>query len=225
VQQTLTEQQLLEGAWYALEQAGILMESAVSLYDARQWGTAQGVAMLGREELGRFEILRTLARETATRSVTVAEVRTKCADHEKKQAEGVRSHILRAHGESILGKAMRRRHAFGYTSPEALEAQNVIDAAMKAQARRLPQQRHSMRMESFYVDITDSGDWERPTQIGPEEAHDPVQDAVNDYSVLVGNLKVAGWAPDMEKSKAAMSDPPKLLPPRWPGWVPGSADL
>lgn len=61
------------------------MESAVSLYDARQWGTARGVAMLGREELGRFEILRSFARAAATKTVTISEVRSKCASHEGKQ--------------------------------------------------------------------------------------------------------------------------------------------
>lgn len=114
--------------------------------------------------------------------------------------------------------AARTKH--GYGSPEGLAAQQVIDDAIKAQARRLPQQRHGIRMQSFYVDVKDSGDWERPTNITQEEARETLQDAVNDYAVLVGNLKVAGWASGMEKAKAAMSEPPELIAPRWPGWTP-----
>lgn len=149
----LTEQQLLTGAWYSLEQAGILLTSAVSLYDARQWSTSIGVAMLGCEELGRFEILRALAKSTTTKAVTVADVRSKCASHEGKQAEGIRYHVLRPRNDSTLGKALAARTQHGFSSP-------------------------------------------------------------------VGNLKVAGWAPDIEKAKKAMADPPKLPSPRWPGWVP-----
>jgi len=48
----VTEQTLLHGAWYALEQAGQLVDSAVTLVDAGAFSTATGVAMLGREELG-----------------------------------------------------------------------------------------------------------------------------------------------------------------------------
>jgi AbiV family abortive infection protein len=74
----VTEQTLLHGAWYALEQAGQLVDSAVTLVDAGTFSTATGVAMLGHEELGSYRILRRLANEVAkgVRVMSVVEVRS-----------------------------------------------------------------------------------------------------------------------------------------------------
>jgi len=41
---------LLEGFWYSVEQCGRLLHSAVTLYDAGDFSTATGIALLGREE-------------------------------------------------------------------------------------------------------------------------------------------------------------------------------
>ena len=48
---------LLEGAWYAFEQSGRLLNDAVTLFDGGSHSTAAGIALLGREELGKGRIL------------------------------------------------------------------------------------------------------------------------------------------------------------------------
>ena len=59
----VSEQTLLQGSWYALEQAGRLLRSAVALFESGDPSTAVAVAMFGREELGRSRILRVLAQQ------------------------------------------------------------------------------------------------------------------------------------------------------------------
>jgi AbiV family abortive infection protein len=215
----VSREQLLEGAWYALEQASILLESAVALYDARQWSTAVGVGMLAREELGRFDILRDLASEAATTNVTVADVRAKSENHEKKQAKGIRSHVFKSSRDSALGRAIIAKTHHHPASAEAQAASEVLDAAAKAQRRQLPQKRHEMRMQAFYVDIQDSGEWKRPIRITGAVAHEVLEQAVNDYSVLFHNLGIDEWAPELTRVKKSMAPPPQLLPPRWPAGI------
>lgn len=73
----VTADTLRQGAWYALEQAGDLFDAAVSSFDSEHVSAAMGLAILGREELGRYKILRRLADEVAKGRVVAAEdVRT-----------------------------------------------------------------------------------------------------------------------------------------------------
>ena len=48
---------LLEGAYYALEQCGLLLRDAVQLYNGSSYATAVVLAAFAREELGREKIL------------------------------------------------------------------------------------------------------------------------------------------------------------------------
>jgi hypothetical protein len=49
----VSERVLLEGAWFALEQSGILLRDAVTLYERASPVTAVGLAMLAREEMAK----------------------------------------------------------------------------------------------------------------------------------------------------------------------------
>jgi AbiV family abortive infection protein len=212
------EEELLKGAWYALEQAGVLLDISVGLFDAGERSTAVGLAMLGREELGRHHILRDFAKEATTESVSVREVRTKCADHIEKQANAVNSHVFKPPRDSALGKAIRIGLHEPPSSPNAIAARRVIDSAVKAQRRRLPHERHERRMQAFYVDVTDSGEWARPLTFPREEAREIVEHAVNDYSGVFHNLGIESYAPDMTSVGKSMEPAPQLRPPRWPKW-------
>jgi hypothetical protein len=52
----VTEHALLEGSWLALQQAGTLLRTAVSLYNTGSYPEAVALAMSGREEIGRSKI-------------------------------------------------------------------------------------------------------------------------------------------------------------------------
>ena len=214
----LDEEALLKGAWYALEQSGVLLDNAVTLFDAGDWSTAVGLAMFGREELGRHHILRDFAAEATTRSVSVGEVQAKCADHTEKQANAVNSHVFKPPRDSALGKAIMVGLHEPPSSPAAIAARQLIDSAVEAQRRRLPHERHERRMRAFYVDVTDLGEWERPVMLSREEAREIVEHAVNDYSVLVRNLDIESYAPSITRVQKVMEPAPNLREPRWPKW-------
>jgi hypothetical protein len=60
---TVSARYLLEGFWYALEQCGRLLHDAIDLYELGRFGTAAGLAMLAREEMGKARILFKLSGE------------------------------------------------------------------------------------------------------------------------------------------------------------------
>jgi AbiV family abortive infection protein len=215
-QSSVGKRDLLQGAWYSLEQAGTLLDCAVQLYDAGEWSSALGLAMLGREELGRSRILRDCARDATPTNMSPADVRARCNDHLTKQAKAVWSHTFTPARDSALGKAIIALTESPPASAEAAAAERVIRNAVKGQRRQLPYQRHDARMRSFYVDIEDSGEWSRPASITPEEAREMIGQAVNDYATAFHNLNLEAHAPEMTAARVGMTRPAELRPPKWP---------
>ena len=79
------EQTLLEGSWWALEQAGKLLGSATRLFESGDCSTAVAVAMFGREELGRSRLLRDCSGEVRDgKLLQPNEIKKRCDDHVKK---------------------------------------------------------------------------------------------------------------------------------------------
>jgi AbiV family abortive infection protein len=73
---------LLKGAWYGLEQSGHLLHNAVKLHSTRSFGTATALALLAREELGKYRILRDLWQRTTKGEVfSVEDVRAAVVYH------------------------------------------------------------------------------------------------------------------------------------------------
>src|SRR5437867_12539698 len=97
----ISEQLLLEGAWYSFEQCGILLRDAVALYERGSHSTAVGLALLAREEMGKARILLDLWRDVVNRGrkVSAAEVRRKLDDHEEKQRKGQISAVVRVESQ------------------------------------------------------------------------------------------------------------------------------
>ena len=84
--QSVTPQYLLQGACYALEQCGILLDAATTLFEAESYATSIVLAAFAREELGHALILRDLRKDViAGGTVTISKITDQCADHSKKQ--------------------------------------------------------------------------------------------------------------------------------------------
>jgi AbiV family abortive infection protein len=215
-QTLIDEDGLLKGAWYALEQAGILIDDAVTLYDKDDWSTAVGLALLGREELGKSRILRDLAKEATGRSVLVSEVQAACNKHKAKQAKAILSHVFKPPRNSKLGRAIVDQMEGPAWSPKATAARAVIDAEIKAEQDSLPTERHQRRLQAFYLDLQDSGEWVRPVAMDSQEARDLVEHAVNDYALPFHNLNIEGHAPEMTRVRKVLGSSMELRPPRWP---------
>lgn len=214
----ITVDKLLQGAWYALEQAGQLALSAVTLFEYDNWSTAVGVAILVCEEVGRSRILQTLAREAAGKTVAVQKVTKACEDHFAKLAASGGTTMLSSPPGSELNKQMKI-FMDDPQSDAGNKALAVLDKMVERKRKRVPGERHQLRMRSFYVDLSPAGEWLRPADISCVEAYRPVNQAVNIYSVARlplqgGFLETA--SPEMARVKRSMNPTPVLAEPRWP---------
>ncbi|MEK9140911.1 MAG: AbiV family abortive infection protein [Nitrospirota bacterium] len=217
----VSEATLLEGSWYALEQAGRLLHAAVGVYDRCDPGTALALAMFGREEVGRSRILRTLAHEVATGATfNTVEVTKRCENHVRKQREGATGTTLSIVPPSELAKAAQSRVSSAHGSPEWKAARDVISAAAASKAKRDPQDRHDMREKALYVDLdSNSKCWSRPCAIDATVAREHIEDAVGDYASECDALRddvIAADFPAMAKARAGMRPAPVLLEAIWP---------
>jgi AbiV family abortive infection protein len=180
---------VLEGAWYAFEQAGFLLGSAVTLFDAGQYATAVGLALLAHEELGKHRILVDPWWETQTKGAqfSVGKIQKGYESHPEKQRRGQLSVIF--HG--LLPDWIRKALMGGAEAPTYEDARRELDQILRRLARRTPNERHRTRMDAHYVDIEASGNaWNRPVDISRERALDIVQQASSDYSVRHHNMGI-----------------------------------
>lgn len=225
---TVTEQVLLEGAWYALAQAGRLLNSATTLYVANDWSTALAVAMFGREEVGRSRLLRDCAREVREgRTLTAHDVRKRSDDHVEKQSASAFSAVLRPRMDSALGKALVTLSQCDPSSKEWQDANILVESATNAKQKNQSQQRHESRCNALYVDLSAYATrWYRPTDISKDDAREGISQAVNDYGLereRFINSQLAITVPphvsrdEMLAARERMSDPVDLPAPMWFG--------
>src|SRR6266478_4621897 len=99
---------LLKGALYALEQCGILLRDAAGLYRAKAYPSAVALAMIGREELGKYRMLLQEWRdaESSGKLPAVEAIQAACADHIEKQKRAVLGLTFTADGPSTFGAAI-----------------------------------------------------------------------------------------------------------------------
>lgn len=175
---------LLQGAWYALEQCGILLRDAVVLYRTNAYPSAVALAMIGREELGKHRMLLDEWKnaESTGKLPSVGDIQAAFTDHVDKQKRALLSLTFIGEPGSVLDKAMRTRFKHKPGDAEYQESEKVLQTALESLAKRSPDLRHTARMRALYVDLQDSGlDWSRPSQITQEECKKLLNDAVNDY--------------------------------------------
>lgn len=181
----VTTNTLVQGVWFAMEQAGRLLRSAVCLYDARDFGSAVALAMFAHEELGRSRILLDLAVDGNRGSaIDAKQLRKACNEHIEKQRRGAFSVSSRINQGDPLATALSARTKAALGSPEYKVAQAAIDQQTEAIADAQPLARHKERMSAVYLELApDDKNWNRPAAIEPLMAFDRVHAAVNDYSV------------------------------------------
>ncbi len=220
----VTAEVLLKGALYALEQSGILLQDALLLYGSKAYSSAVALAMIGREELGKYRMLLEQWRKAEGIGILpdVGAIQAACADHIEKQKRAVLGLTFTADGPSAFGSAIATQIKYKPQDAEYQSAEKVIKAGLKAMAKRAPEARHDSRMRALYVDLDDSGStWVRPSNISQEEAKKLLNDSANDYAGQrdrmglellrgMGDSKLAdaleGWP-----------DRPKLPEPAWVG--------
>ena len=222
----VSERTLIEGVWFAVEQAGKLLTSAVALCDAGDCASALALAMFGREELGRSRLLMAAAADVrGGKALTRSNIAERCRPHEGKHAAGALSIVMRPKIGDAAYDALQKRDQAARGSPERLEAEAAVNALADAELKAAPKRRHASRMSAIYVDITKDGQgWSRPTSVDAAVARDEVNDAVNDYSVGLQRFDAAWLAvpdvrkfwPDIEYLHKYKPVGIALPPPVWP---------
>jgi AbiV family abortive infection protein len=181
---------LLRGAWYAVEQSGLLLENAINLYSTKAYASAVLLALLAHEELGKCNILLDLWRNASGGAdVSVEEVQRACDDHVEKQRQGQLSITYRSKNGGGFANLLQERSKAQAGTPEYAELDKQARKIDDLKAKRTPGERHSNRMRAMYVDLNDMGtDWSRPHLLPQEEATSCLTDAINDYSVKQDGL-------------------------------------
>jgi AbiV family abortive infection protein len=220
-------QYLLEGAVYALERCGQLLDDANRLYRNGSYATAVALASFAREELGRWRILLDLRRKALVgEPITIKGIQTACEGHVRKQNAGMTSITTRADRDSELGKLLQARTKATPGSKEWKATNEQLEKLHRLKKKRVPDDRHKQRMSALYVDAVSVGRWNRPSkEISQADACDFLQDAVNDYAVQrsrYAELEITKDVdPDLFGALLDWSDRPELPPPDWPPYVNG----
>jgi AbiV family abortive infection protein len=216
----ISSRYILKGAWYAIEQAGHLLNDAAILYRRGRLSTAAGLALLAREELGKGVLLLGAWKNVAIDGGHIAtrkELQKLIQGHAEKQERGTMWVALRGRGDD--GPLDRLLSA--HRSDDA----GVRDAAAKqlhemsaALRKRLPDDRHGDRLKAFYVDPTDEHDaWDRPIDARfSRPPHDIVVDAISDYAAQRFSLldQVQNTNPPLAEAIATWTERPILpMPP------------
>jgi len=211
---TVSVRYLLEGAWYALEQCGRLLHDAIDLYERDRFGTAVGLAILAREELGKARILIQLSGEVeAGKGLSPRELSGALADHLEKQEHAQISVVLSAGYGTRLQELFKKA---GDPSDPEFEAANVeLEKIQEQKRRRMRQERHSLRQRAMYVD-PQTGGWNRPGDFTKEVSRDELIYAMNDYSMMRHNLDVAEKYSRVRECLSDWPGRPELPERRWP---------
>jgi AbiV family abortive infection protein len=213
---------LLEGSHYALEQSGLLLHDAITLYRANSFATATALAAFAREELGKARELRQRCRKAlAGETLTIEESKGRStANHVAKQKLGQMSVVLRAPNDSEVGELHRVLLENHPHTEEYKKADERVQEIIAKQRDRTPKERHETRMSCLYVDPDHtSATWKRPKDQTREDAHTFLIDAANDYAVQYSHFQggcVTDVDADFYKALEQWAGRPELPAPNWP---------
>jgi len=213
----VTEGCLLEGAAYSLEQCGLLLRDASTLYRAGSYATAVVLASLAREESGKWKMLIDLRKEVLKgKEVAVEDLQRMFRSHEAKQAAGLASITMRGKDEEEK-KLLRDLIAAKPGTEERQRLHEKIDKKTEELMNRLPGERFADRMAALYVDPLSDTTWSRPIEkVMAEFAYYTLIEAMNDYSGRMEKYSKPGTmmaAVDAELAEALgkWTDRPELL--------------
>lgn len=173
----LSARNIIEGSFYAMEQAGLLINDAAALYAQRKWPSSLVLAVFAMEELGKAEILLQRGIEAATAGPRPRDqVIAGGALHKTKLKAG--------QGEATVTASVNfwgDIPAPNTAESAALEAQ--LNAAQQIALDNAPAAAHAARMRALYVDLGIDEAWAKPKETGASEAYLMVSAASIEYGV------------------------------------------
>jgi AbiV family abortive infection protein len=171
---------LLRGGWYALEQAGRLVNEATVLFEAGSHSTAAGLALLSREELAKSRKLfalwmKAFRGEQITRDQVAEDIDI---GHIEKQRHGASTFSIPVDAGTL--EILNRER--DVTPEQYDEVSRRLNARFERLRKKAPTARHQQRLRAFYVDpARDGNTWLRPSDLSRSEAEDILIHARNDY--------------------------------------------
>ncbi len=210
----VTTRYLVQGAWYALEQAGLLLRDAVLLYQQKRFPGAVGLALLSREELGKARILLRFI-ELGRTDLTLKALRDELEKHELKQRAGVVSVTVKVDERLFLAGMLQDPQ-----DEESRAAKKEVDDLADQISKRLPNQRIELRERAFYVDPGEH-EWTRPVSLSEDEATRVIWEANYDYAVFSGLVKNSTEFKWLRELLGTWPERPELPAPSLP--YPGSS--
>jgi AbiV family abortive infection protein len=173
----LAARNIIEGAFYAMEQAGLPINDAASLYEQRKWPSSLVLSVFSLEELGKAEMLLQRGIDAAnTGDKTVRDVIAGGAAHQTKLRAGRGPNTVTA-AVSFWGDIPPPNTAEG----TALERQ--LQEAQRIALDNAPREAHVARMRALYVDLGIDEVWMKPKDTGSSEAYLMVSAASIEYGV------------------------------------------
>jgi AbiV family abortive infection protein len=168
---------IIEGAFYAMEQAGTLINDADALYQQGRWPSSLVVAVFSLEELGKAEMLLKRGIEAATAGPQPGvDVMAGANRHPTKLRAG-RGAATVAAMVSFWGDIPEPSTA------EHAELEKQLEEAEKIALENAPNDTHAARIRALYVDLKNDETWARPNETGPSEAYLMVSAASIEYAV------------------------------------------
>ncbi len=166
----LSGTELLHGAVYALQQAGLLLRDALLLYEKRRYASAVALAVFSKEEMGRFEILLENVMQAMEKGMSISRksVIKQCDDHAEKLR---RSDLGDIDLDSLGNPNLTLEILKGpWGSQQQKQAWDRAKNLHKRIARRTPHVLHQKRLRAIYVEPSEFGKgWNRPAQVSRED--------------------------------------------------------
>jgi AbiV family abortive infection protein len=173
----LSMRQVVQGAYYAMEQSGRLLVDAVQLYEARRWSSSLVLAVFSLEELGKADMLLARAVEAGENGQrTVAQVMAGVARHTTKLRAG-RGPLTVTASVGFWGDVPEPN------TQEMVELQRRLAEADRIALEHAPGAAHEARMRALYVDFGDFNMWTRPVETTSDDAYLLVSAASIEYDV------------------------------------------
>jgi len=163
------------------------------------------LALFGREELGKYILLRDAFEQVAAGgNVDFEQLKKKLLYHTAKQTSSIFHIAQQFSNDHPIAQAILARMDHDPGSEEYEEAQRLIDESAERRKEELPDSRHQLRLSTLYVGPNSDGSgWERPQDQAGEDARHEVWDAVNDYSLVYDRLIRGNEGPLPSKIRAA----------------------
>ena len=178
----LSVTRIVGGAFYAMEQAGLLVNDAAALYAQRRWPSSLVVAVFSLEELGKAEMLLQRGIEAAkTGPQSKEDVMAGAFKHATKLKAG-RGKATVIASVSFWGDIPEPN------TEENAELEKQLDTAERIALFNAPNDAHAARMRALYVDLGEDETWVRPTETEPSEAYLMVSAASIEYGVRRGKF-------------------------------------